>query len=179
MADQPVPREQAAVASQNNLLSFLATGAGPAIAERHVRAAMFLRANVLLRAVRVSDWRSLNDWFAFCKPTRYPSSANLVRSAPAETLSRCQPSPGPLPVKPNSPRVRLGDQIVDGHTALKKLGLEPLELLPKEGLAIVNGTSFSSAIAANAVFETTNLMATGNRCPGDDAASVVGSGKSV
>lgn len=36
MADQPVPAELA-VASQNNLLSFLATGAGPAIAERHVR----------------------------------------------------------------------------------------------------------------------------------------------
>ena len=48
MAHQPVPCAQAA-ASQNNLLSFLATGAGAPINRRHVRAAMALRANVLMQ----------------------------------------------------------------------------------------------------------------------------------
>jgi phenylalanine ammonia-lyase len=56
-------------------------------------------------------------------------------------------------------RVQIGERTVDGRTALRELGLEPLELHPKEGLAIVNGTSFSSSIAANAVFETQSLMA--------------------
>ena len=55
-------------------------------------------------------------------------------------------------------KVCLGDQIVDGATALAQLGLQPLDLNPKEGLAIVNGTSFSSAIAANALYESRVLM---------------------
>ena len=48
MADVPVPQELAS-ASQNNLLSFLATGAGNQIDVRHTRAAMALRANVLMQ----------------------------------------------------------------------------------------------------------------------------------
>jgi phenylalanine ammonia-lyase len=55
--------------------------------------------------------------------------------------------------------VRTRSGTVDGETALRELGLAPLELLPKEGLAIVNGTSFSAAIAANCVFEARRLMA--------------------
>ena len=48
MADKVVPAELAA-ASQNNLLAFLATGAGDPIDRRHTRAAMLLRANVLFK----------------------------------------------------------------------------------------------------------------------------------
>ncbi len=48
MADLAVPSDQAA-ASQQNLLSFLATGAGSPIEPQHVRAAMALRANVLMQ----------------------------------------------------------------------------------------------------------------------------------
>ncbi len=50
MSEVPVPGEFAA-ASQANLLSFLATGAGRPIDRQHVRAAMLLRANMLLRGV--------------------------------------------------------------------------------------------------------------------------------
>ena len=50
MSEVPVPGELAA-ASQANLLSFLATGAGRPIERQHVRAAMMLRANMLLRGV--------------------------------------------------------------------------------------------------------------------------------
>lgn len=158
MADQPVPSEQAA-ASQNNLLSFLATGAGPAISDRHVRAALFLRANVLLRGCSGVRLEIIERLVRFLQADAIPvvrelgsigASGDLV---PLSTIARA------ITGQTEFTRVRLGDQIVDGHTALKELDLEPIQLLPKEGLAIVNGTSFSSAIAANTVFETTNLMA--------------------
>jgi len=41
---------------------------------------------------------------------------------------------------------------------MKKLGLKPLELQAKEGLALINGTSFMSAISALAVYDIVNLF---------------------
>ena len=42
--------------------------------------------------------------------------------------------------------------------ALAKSNLKPIELGPKEGLALLNGTQVSTAIALNAYFETENLF---------------------
>jgi histidine ammonia-lyase len=42
--------------------------------------------------------------------------------------------------------------------ALAKAGLEPLVLAPKEGLALLNGTQFSTAYALAALFETERLF---------------------
>jgi len=41
---------------------------------------------------------------------------------------------------------------VAAREALQRLGLAPLELGPKEGLALINGTQFSTAIALDALF---------------------------
>lgn len=43
--------------------------------------------------------------------------------------------------------------------ALQNSGMEPLKLAPKEGLALLNGTQVSTALALAAVFRTENLMA--------------------
>ncbi len=45
--------------------------------------------------------------------------------------------------------VMVGNDVFDTTDALKKYGLQPLELGPKEGLALINGTQF---ITANALF---------------------------
>ena len=45
--------------------------------------------------------------------------------------------------------------------ALAQAGLEPLELGPKEGLALLNGTQFSCAYALAALFEAERLYRTG------------------
>lgn len=44
-----------------------------------------------------------------------------------------------------------GERLPAGE-ALRQLGLAPLELGPKEGLALINGTQFSTAVALDALF---------------------------
>ncbi len=49
-------------------------------------------------------------------------------------------------------RIDVAADILPARDALDKLGMEPLELGPKEGLALINGTQASTAIALNALF---------------------------
>lgn len=59
--------------------------------------------------------------------------------------------------------IGIGEIVVAGHRlpaeeALLRAGLTPLVLGPKEGLALLNGTQFSTATALSALFEAENLF---------------------
>jgi histidine ammonia-lyase len=47
--------------------------------------------------------------------------------------------------------------VLSGHTAMRTRELEPLELSAKEGLACNNGTTFSAALAALALYDAENI----------------------
>ena len=49
-------------------------------------------------------------------------------------------------------RIDIAGDIVDAKAALERLSLEPLQLGPKEGLALINGTQASAALALDALF---------------------------
>ena len=158
MSDVAVAPDQAATL-QNNLLWFLATGAGDVIHKPHIRAAMLLRANMLMQGMSGVRAEIPHRLLTFLNADVTPvvrelgsigASGDLV---PLAALARAITGHG-APA-----RVTIGDQTVQGTEALSRLGLEPLELLPKEGLAIVNGTSFSSGIAANCVYASRQLLA--------------------
>jgi histidine ammonia-lyase len=55
--------------------------------------------------------------------------------------------------------VRDNGQIVPAREALARVGLSPLEPGPKEGLALLNGTQVSTALALRGLFEAENLFA--------------------
>jgi histidine ammonia-lyase len=54
---------------------------------------------------------------------------------------------------------RVEGQLVPASKALKRAGIEPIKLAPKEGLALLNGTQVSTALAIAAVFRTENVLA--------------------
>ena len=54
---------------------------------------------------------------------------------------------------------RVGTSVVAGREALASVGLTPLVLAPKEGLALLNGTQVSTALALAALFATERACA--------------------
>jgi len=55
--------------------------------------------------------------------------------------------------------VRAGGEIVPADTALRKAGLAPIRLAPKEGLALLNGTQVSTALALIGLFAAEDAFA--------------------
>src|SRR3546814_15603085 len=58
-------------------------------------------------------------------------------------------------------RIALHGEIMPAAEALQRLELEPLALGPKEGLALINGTQVSTAIALDALFAGERVLASG------------------
>jgi histidine ammonia-lyase len=57
--------------------------------------------------------------------------------------------------------IALAGEIMPAAAALSRLGIEPLVLGPKEGLALINGTQVSTAIALDALFVGERVLASG------------------
>lgn len=157
MSDNQISCSDAA-ALQDNLLTFLASGAGPEIDACHTRGAMLLRANVLLQGKSGVRLEVIERLIRFLQASATPvvreygsigASGDLV---PLAVIARA------ITGKSGRVNVRHDDHIVEAETVLAALELKPIELRPKEGLALVNGTSFSSAIAANATVAAKQMM---------------------
>lgn len=54
--------------------------------------------------------------------------------------------------------VRVNGSLLPADVALKAAGIKPLRLAPKEGLALLNGTQVSTALALAGVFRTENVL---------------------
>jgi histidine ammonia-lyase len=56
-------------------------------------------------------------------------------------------------------RIDLRGEVMAAGAALQELGMDPIELGPKEGLALINGTQASTAIALDALFAGERVFA--------------------
>ncbi len=70
---------------------------------------------------------------------------------------------------------RVNGTVVPASQALEQAGLSPVTLGPKEGLALLNGTQVSTALALAAVFRTENLLAAGLMAGAMSADAIQGS----
>jgi histidine ammonia-lyase len=56
-------------------------------------------------------------------------------------------------------RIDIAGEVMSADAALQRLGLQPLQLGPKEGLALINGTQASAALALDALFQGERVFA--------------------
>jgi histidine ammonia-lyase len=154
LAETAIPRDQLG-ALQLNLLRSHAAGVGPPLPVRAVRASMALRANVLAKGfsgIRRVTLELLIEMLNRGVHPVVPSRGSVGASgdlAPLSHLALVLIGEGAASVN-NSP-------VMSGSDALRTAGLAPIVLQSKEGLALINGTQPSTAIAALALVGASRL----------------------
>jgi phenylalanine ammonia-lyase len=133
---------------QQNILRFMGCGTGPTAPPEVARVTMLLRANCLAKGnsgVRVELIERLLELLNHDVLPYIPERGSCGASgdlAPLSYVGRALAGDG---------RVCHAGGDRPAAEALSELGLEPLRLEAKEGLALTNGTSFMSAFACLAV----------------------------
>ncbi len=139
---------------QLRLLRSHACGVGDPYPDEVVRAAMLLRANALAKGysgARVETVELLAECLGRGVLPVVPSRGSVGASGDLAPLAHLA-----------LPLVGEGEAIVDGRSldgasALREVGLEPIRLASKEGLSLVNGTQFMAAMGALGVVRARRL----------------------
>lgn len=158
MAKEGINSEYAGLL-QSTLLWGLKCSIGKPLAVAHIRAAMLIAANSLLKGVSGIRYELIERIVAFLNAQFTPiiydhgsigASGDLV---PMSYIAGC------ITGLSESYKVLTADnQEIDALTALKKLNKPPISLQAKEGLAIANSTAMMTAIASNSIAKATFLF---------------------
>jgi phenylalanine ammonia-lyase len=144
---------------QNNLIWYHKTGAGKRLPQADVRAAMLLRINSHLRGASGVRPELVQRLAEFLNANATPHVHELGSIGASGDLVPLTYICGAVTGLDNCFRVDFNGREMGALQVLERLGLEPLQLRQKEGLAMINGTSFMTGIAANCVHEARKLLA--------------------
>ena len=142
---------------QENLLMSHAAGVGPAFPREVVRAMLLLRANTLAlghSGCRPVVVERLLDLLRLGVHPVVPEQGSVGASGDLAPLAHLA-----LPLIGRG-QAELHGQVVPGLMALREVGLEPLTLEAKEGLALLNGTQMMGALGALALADADRLART-------------------
>jgi phenylalanine ammonia-lyase len=160
MADVEIGREDAE-ALQVNLVWHLKAGAGRRLAGGEVRAAMLIRANSHLRGASGIGRELLRRLEIFLNAGVTPHVREFGSIGASGDLVPLASITGALIGLDRSFAVDFQGEDTDALTALDRLGLPPLRLAVKEGLAMVNGTAAMTGVAALCLYDAwSQLMVT-------------------
>ncbi len=159
--DKVIPHADLAQLQVNLILS-QCVGVGPALPIEVVRAMMICRAHTLSLGYSGVRPETLELLYAMLNRGVHPlipEQGSVGASGDLAPLSHM--TLGML----GRGQAELGGEWMPAGQALSVAGLEPVELCPKEGLALSNGTSLMSALLALALYDAASLC---------DTADVVG-----
>jgi histidine ammonia-lyase len=156
LATRRIPPEDARRLQENLLVSH-AAGVGPRLDRQSVRAMLLLRANTL--ALGRSGCRSLLverllDLLRLGVHPAVPEQGSVGASGDLAPLAHLA-----LPLLGRG-EAELGGEWLPGGEALARVGLEPLRLEAKEGLALLNGTQMMTALGVLTILDAEQLLAT-------------------
>ncbi len=156
LASTRIPAEQTTQLQRNLILSHCC-GVGEPLPENIVRLIMVLKIISLGRGASGVRWQVIKRLETFLQiglTPLVPEKGSVGASgdlAPLAHLTAVILGEGYASYKGDS---------MPAAQALKVAGLEPLELGPKEGLGMINGTQVSTALALAALFDTWSLAQT-------------------
>jgi histidine ammonia-lyase len=139
---------------QVRLLRSHACGVGEPYPDEIVRAALLLRANTLAKGysgARIETVELLLECLNRGVLPFVPARGSVGASGDLAPLAHLA-----LPLIGEGEAWFEGERL-DGATALRRAGLEPTRLASKEGLSLVNGTQFMSAMAALGIVRARRL----------------------
>ena len=157
MANVSVPMEDAE-ALQNNIPWPHKTGAGKKLSISDVRAGMLLRANSLMKGVSGVRLEIIERLIDFLNKGVTPDVYELGSIGASGDLVPLSYIAGSIIGLDSSFTVTVNGKKMDCISALESVGLPRMRLFPKEGLAIINGTSAMSGIAANCIHDARILL---------------------
>ncbi len=157
MAKATIPAQDLS-ALQHDLLLGLKCGIGRELPPECVRAAMLIRCNTLSRGASGIRKGLIARFVSFLNNGVTPVVTDLGSLGASGDLIPLTSIAGALIGLDPGFRVHYRGELTDCLSALDDLGLEPINLEPKEGLALVNGTSVSAGMAAIAVHESKQLF---------------------
>lgn len=143
---------------QNNAIWLHKTGAGRRLPVADVRAGMLLRANSHLHGVSGLRLELIQRVVTFLNAGVTPHVPEFGSIGASGDLVPLSYVAGALIGLDPCYSVDFNGEEVDALTALQHLGLPRLRLGAKEGLAMINGTSMMTGIAANCVYDAENLL---------------------
>lgn len=158
MAHVQIAREELE-ALQTNLPWFLKAGAGDLLPAADVRSTMLLRANALMRGASGIRLELIDRLIIFLNAGVTPQVRCLGSIGASGDLVPLAAIAGAIAGLGDAFLVDFQGETMGARAALYRLGLEPLTLAPKEGLALVNGTSAMSGIAAGCLYDARQLLA--------------------
>jgi histidine ammonia-lyase len=160
LAQMRIKPDQAAQLSRNVILTSV-SGVGPALSPDIVRAMMLIRINTFakgLSGVRPRLAETLRQMLDLGVTPHVPSKGSLGASgdlAPLAHIAVVMSAGSDV----FSGQAWFEGELLSGEEAMRRAGIERVELVEKEGLGLTNGTNFMVAALALGVHEAENLIA--------------------
>ncbi len=154
LADRPVASEDLAKLQRKLVLSHM-SGVGVPLPDNVVRLAMVLKVASLVQGYSGVRQETVDALMALLEAEVYPLIPEKGSVGASGDLAPLAALAGALM---GLGEVRVKGRIMDAGEGLEKAGLRPLVLGPKEGLALLNGTQISTALALAAMFRIENIF---------------------